>query len=96
MNEIEKRMFNNDWDLEIASRVSKVRRFRRNRNIAVGSGVLTLVLTLGITLSLTVYNPGSTSELINSQIYSTMTNTYSDYDSEETVDGYIMAVLAER
>ncbi|MFW6365407.1 MAG: hypothetical protein ACOC2H_02905 [Spirochaetota bacterium] len=97
MNEIEKRLQDDAWNTEIAHRVRKVRTRRRNTVAATGAtmmAVLALLVTVFLHYSLPSVNG---TEIINRQIAGILTDAYTDYTvSDDTVDGQILSMLAER
>lgn len=97
MNEIEMRLADDSWDLDIAKKVRVTRAHRRNKNIAVGTTLFTCAAAVTTALTITMSSGVSDPGFINYQIYGTVEGVYSDYElSEDTIDGFILTQLAER
>ncbi len=97
MDEIEKRLHDDSWNINIAHKVHTTKIHRRNRNIAVGTTLFTCIAAVTTALSIYMSPAVTGDEFINYQIYGTVSDVYSDYEMDtDTIDSFILTQLAER
>jgi hypothetical protein len=111
INEIESRLSDSTWNDQIAGRILKVKRKRRQRAYLI-SGSLSCIFVFGVTLMFVLPGTGETAPFLNTQVSGTIAQVYGstetslydsgsstsleDYSSRETTDSIILNTLALR